>query len=383
MPHPFTPDELAARRAATIASMQTRGLSGLLMFHQVSMYHLTGYDTGGYAFFQCLFMHADGRVALLTRAPDLRQAQYTSDIEDIRIWVDRAGMNPADDLRDLLEEHGCRNATLGIEWDSHGLTAHHGRNIEAAMAGFCRLEDASVLVTELRAVKSPAELDCMRRAAELADVAYEAALDAAHPGAFDGDILAAMQASMFRGDGDFGGMDNIVGSGPGALLLRYHSGRRHLDPNDQLTLEFCGVYRRYHSGLMRTVAIGRADADQERMHAVCHEALTACMEALRPGHPVGEVYDGFDRVMTAAGMREHTYNACGYGLGAAYGPSWVDPPWFYQGNEVVAVPNMVFFPQVMLMNSDTQRAMTLGQTVLVTDNGCEALNRAPLELMVR
>ena len=85
------------------------------------------------------------------------------------------------------------------------------------------------------------------------------------------------------------------------------------------------------------------------------------MEALRPGHPVGEVYDGFDRVMTAAGMREHTYNACGYSLGAAYGPSWVDPPWFYQGNEVVAVPNMVFFPQVMLMNSDTQRAMTLGQ----------------------
>ena len=94
MPHPFTPDELAARRAATIASMQTRGLSGLLMFHQVSMYHLTGYDTGGYAFFQCLFMHADGRVALLTRAPDLRQAQYTSDIEDIRIWVDRGRYEP-------------------------------------------------------------------------------------------------------------------------------------------------------------------------------------------------------------------------------------------------------------------------------------------------
>ena len=379
----FTPEELAGRRDAAIARMQARGLDGLLMFHQVSMYYLTGYDTGGYAFFQCLYMGADGRLTLLTRAPDLRQARYTSVIDDIRIWVDRAGKNPADDVRDMLEDHGCRGATLGIEWDSHGLTAHHGRNIEAALEGFCRLEDASELVSGLRAVKSAAELDCLRRAAALADTAYEAALETACPGAFEGDILAAMQGSVFRGDGDYGGMEFIVGSGPGALMLRYYTGRRHLAEDDQLTLEFCGVYRRYHSGLMRTVLIGQVEPEHQHMYEVCREALAACMSALRPGRPVGEVYDAYARVFEQAGMREHGYNACGYGLGAAYGPSWVDPPWFYAGNEWLAEPNMAFFPQVMLMNSDTGRAMTLGHSVLVTADGCETLNRAPLELMVR
>src|SRR5215467_6142910 len=99
----FTREELAARCAKAIELMQKRGLDGILMFRQESMYYLTGYDTFGYVFFQCLFLDADGNFLLLTRAPDLRQAKHTSIIEDIRIWVDRPDANPALELRALLE----------------------------------------------------------------------------------------------------------------------------------------------------------------------------------------------------------------------------------------------------------------------------------------
>ncbi len=78
-----------------IKSLEHQGLDGLLMFHQESMYYLTGYDTFGFCFFQCLYLATDGSLALLTRAPDLRQAQHTSIIEDIRLWTDEAGANPA------------------------------------------------------------------------------------------------------------------------------------------------------------------------------------------------------------------------------------------------------------------------------------------------
>ncbi|HSE72961.1 MAG TPA: aminopeptidase P family N-terminal domain-containing protein, partial [Dongiaceae bacterium] len=91
----FPESELAARRERAVALMQRRGLDGLLMFRQESMYYLTGYDTFGYVFFQCLYLGADGRLMLLTRAPDLRQAQNTSDIKDIRIWIDAPHANPA------------------------------------------------------------------------------------------------------------------------------------------------------------------------------------------------------------------------------------------------------------------------------------------------
>ena len=64
----FTPDELAHRRARACAAMTEAGLDGLLMFRQESMYYLTGYDTFGFVFFQCLYLGVDGRMVLLTRS---------------------------------------------------------------------------------------------------------------------------------------------------------------------------------------------------------------------------------------------------------------------------------------------------------------------------
>src|SRR5436309_10990376 len=115
----FTGDEFAARRAKAIAAMSEAGLDGLLMFRQESMYYLTGYDTFGFVFFQCLYLGADGTLILLTRAPDLRQAQHTSTIADIRIWVDGDDAKPAMELRRILEERACGGKRLGIEWEAY------------------------------------------------------------------------------------------------------------------------------------------------------------------------------------------------------------------------------------------------------------------------
>ena len=84
----FSEEELAARRRRTYDTMAAAGLDGLLIFRQESMYYLTGYDTFGYVFFQCLYLGQNGAMTLLTRAPDLLQAQHTSVIEDIRISLD-------------------------------------------------------------------------------------------------------------------------------------------------------------------------------------------------------------------------------------------------------------------------------------------------------
>ena len=103
----FSEDELAVRRRRTIEALTAQGLEGLLCFRQESMYYLSGYDTFGYVFFQCLYLGADGTMTLLTRAPDVRVAAYTSVVEDIRMWVDAPDANPAEDLKAILDEHGC------------------------------------------------------------------------------------------------------------------------------------------------------------------------------------------------------------------------------------------------------------------------------------
>ncbi len=78
-----------------------------------------------------------------------------------------------------------------------------------------------------------------------------------------------------------------------------------------------------------------------RSTAACAEALAACKEALKPGRPM-----------------------------------------FYADNPVEIVPSMVFFLHMILMDSDHDLAMALGESVLVGEAGCERLSAAPLDLVV-
>lgn len=378
----FDRDEFAARKARTLSTMSEEGLDALLLFKQESMYWLTGYDSFGFCFFQCLLLTAHGDYVLLTRAPDLRQAQLTSIIEDIRIWEDREGADPARELRAVLEAKGLQGRRIGVEWDAPGLTAARGFALAAVLDGFAATVDASLLISRLRLRKSPAELAYVRKAAALADAALEAAIATARPGADEGTILARMHDAIFEAGGDYPANPFIIGSGREALLCRYHSGRRRLDAEDQLTLELAGVWRQYHACLMRTLLIGRPHGEHLRLFEICQEALLSCEERLRPGLRLGDVFDAHAATLDRYGLRPHRLNACGYSLGAVYAPSWMDWPMIYADNPVVLEPGMVFFIHIILADSNRGLAMSLGRTALVTDSAPEILSRLPLSVVL-
>jgi len=377
----FSEAELAERRKRTVAAMTADGLDGMLLFRQESMYYLTGYDTFGYVFFQCLYLGADGTMTLLTRAPDLRQAQNTSVIGDIRIWVDAPDAAPALELRAILEEHGCKGRRLGVEYESYGLTARNGKRLDAALDGFCTLIDASELISRLRVVKSAAEIAYARRAAELADDALDAAIEVAAPGISESDVLAAMQGAVFRGGGDYPGNPYIIGSADDALLCRTKSGRRTLTRNDQLNLEWAGTYLHYHAAMFRTLVFGELPDRQKRMYDVALEALLAVEDALRPGNIVGDAFQAHADVIDRAGMKEHRLNACGYSMGTTFQPNWMDWPMLYADNPVEIEPGMVYFCHMIIFDSEARLAMCLGESVLTTDGAAERLSRQPLDLI--
>lgn len=379
----FDAAEYAGRRTRLQAAIATAGLDGLLLFNPESHYWLTGYDTFGYCFFQCLVVTADDRITLLTRSADLRQARHTSTIEDIRVWVDGATAAPASELGAVLAELGLDGGRLGVEWQSHGLTAANGMALQAAMADFATLEDASLLVTRLRLVKSPAELAAVREAGRLGDLAFVAAMEHTRPGADEGDILAAMHDALFRAGGDYPGNPFIIGSGRDALLCRYRTGRRKLDPVDQLTLEWAGVWRHYHAAAMRTVVIGRPRPRHNALFAAAREALLAAEALLRPGRTVGEVFAAHATTLDQRGFGAHRLNACGYSLGAVFAPSWMDWPMAYADQPTPIEPGMVFFLHMILTDSDSETAMSLGRSSVVGEHGPECLSALPLELVVR
>jgi Xaa-Pro dipeptidase len=376
----FTSDEFATRLTQAGAALNQAGLDAVLLFAPESQFWLTGYDTFGFAMFQCMVLGADGRVDLLTRAPDLRQARYTSILSEdqIHIWTEIEGANPATELKQLLDARGLSGKRIGWETQTAGMTTWNGDLVRAAVPG---LIEASDVIRACRRVKSEAEIAMHRRAAALSDDALDAAIATTRAGAFEGDILATMQGAVFKGGGDYAGNEFIIGSGPGALLCRYYSGRRHLDAQDQLTLEWSGAYARYHAAMMRTLVVGTPGDSQKRMHAATVEAIEACEAAIRPGAPMGNVFDAHAKVFDAHGYQDARLQACGYGMGAVYNPIWVDFPMFYEGNPQIMQTGQVFFLHMVLMDSEAGLAMTLGHSVLVTDTGVERLSRSPLDLI--
>ena len=375
----FDAPEYALRKSRAIAAIKSEGLDALLMFAPESQYWICGYDTFGFALFQCLVFTAKGDLHLLTRNPDLRQARLTSTLSDaeIHIWGDVEGMNPAADLARLLSDLGV-SGRIGYEGQTAGLTDYNGQQIRALIPD---LVESTQIIRAQRRIKSNAEVDMHRRAAALSDDALDAGIAATRAGAFEGDILAAMQGAVFKGGGDYAGNEFIIGSGEGALLCRYFSGRRHLDPSDQLTLEWSGAYARYHAAMMRTVIVGQPSDSHKRMHAACAEALQACEVAIRPGKPMGDVFVAHAKVFDKHGFSHARLEACGYGMGAIYNPIWVDFPMFYEGNPLLMQANQVFFLHMILMDSDSGDAMTLGHSVLVKPDGIERLSRHGLGLI--
>lgn len=382
----FERSEHEARIAAARAELNRRGLSALLVFAQESHYYLTGFDTAGYVFFQVGIITADERpTVLLTRRPDLRQAQAASLYDDVRIWLNAEGARPAFDMKAILDELGLKGSRIGVEFATYGLTGANSREVESALAGFAEVVDASDIVRRLRLVKSPAELAYIRRAGELADAAVTAMVGATRPGVLDSVPTAAGVAAMLEGGGDMPAGGPLVNSGPRALYGRGVAGPRRLDETDQLMIELGASYCRYNVCIEHTVVLGRVDPRQKAQHDVACEAMEQVLEAARPGRELGTLDDIHRKVLDSAGFGQERFAACGYALGCTFRPTWMDvPPMIYSGNPLIMEPGMVFFVHIMIPDTRTGLAAGVGQTFALREKGApELFSSLPLRLFTQ
>lgn len=376
----FSEAEFRDRRNRALELMKRENLDGFLMTKQESLYYFTGYDTFGYVFFQAMYFHNDGSMRLITRIPDLRQALYTSVLEqkDVLIRSDEATSNPVSLVPKVLKDFGINSPSkrIGYEPNSCTLTLQIGKLLEESVQGVCTLVDHSNLFTaELRILKSENEMRKVRKAAYLADFALVRALKLAKPGAYEGDLWREVVGTVYEGGGDDPANENILVSGNKAVLTRYSTGKDKIDR--QLTLEYAAAYKHYHVCLMRTIPIGGITKLARQMHQVNVMQMKAAMEALRPGRPMGDVFEAYARVADENGFRDQRFNSCGYSLGATFAPTWMDYPMFVRGQSVIIKPGMVFFIHIILMDKATDTASSVGQTCEVKEDGCVSLSKLP------
>jgi Xaa-Pro dipeptidase len=381
---PFTREEHLDRQARLRHRLVETGFDAMLVFAQESHFWLTGYDTGGYVFFQCAVVTADDRpIVLLTRRPDLLQARQTSTIEDIRIWWDAEDANPARDLKAILEELGLNGKRVAVELNTHGLTGWNLWRLQKTLDGFCTLDDDDHMIRRMRLVKSPAELVYVRKAAAILDRSLDAVIAASRPGILDSELKAVYLKTTLEAGCDMPPNAPLFNSGPRAVYGRGVSEPRRIEAQDQILVEYPVAYRRYNVKTEWTILFGTPDPRQIRMYDAARSTLDRMTAIARPGTTLGAIFDVHAQGLDDAGFKAHRYGATGYSVGCTFAPTSMDvPPMIYSGNPTLCAPGMTLFYHVMIGDSDTGFAMGVGHTLLVTEGAPEVLTGLPDRLTV-
>ena len=384
MPAPFDRAEYAARLRKTRDAMRAAGLDVLLVFHQEHMFYLAGYDQIGYWVYQVLIVPAaDEPMTAIVRKVDELLVRAGGIVDDVRVWLDDATRDPAQQTAEVLAERGLlRHRRIGVERKSHALLPHYYDLLRDALQEAEQV-DASDLVTELRLIKSSAEIACMRRAGEVMDAGVEAAWATLRPGARECDVHAAVAAAMYRAGGEHPSVAPPMGTGPRTLTQTHGAATtREIQAGDPFLLEVGGCFRRYHAVCMRTASLGAPGARMRSMLDAIREATDAGLAAIKPGARTADVARLVHDAMAERGYSRRGQHV-GYGIGLGYPPTWIDNLRIKETDPHVLQEGMTFLFHSGVLAPEGTFYVALGDPILVTAGGNERLTRLSRELEVR
>jgi Xaa-Pro dipeptidase len=374
MPHgPFTASEYATRIAAVGEAMRERGFDALLVTSPENIFYLTGLNHQGYFAFTALVLKAEGDCLLVTRAMERHTlAAQVSGCEHV-LFDD--GEDPAEAVARAIHASGLEHGRIGVEKDKMSFPIRVWEDV-VARTPRAQWEDGADLVDDVRTIKSPAEIACIRQAAAISSHAMRSGIDAAGVGVNEREVAAEVYRSMVASGGEYPAHAPLIRTGD--RLLQEHTTWRDrvLRAGDVLFMELSGCAHRYHAPLTRMVYVGHAPEGADAAAEIVIAGLNAICDALRPGVLTGQVYAVWKAVVDEA-LGHHGYHRhhCGYVTGIGFPPSWAGggvPVGIRPGNDIEIRPGMIFHLLPWLLGQGPID-YAVSDTVLVTEAGTELL----------
>ncbi len=229
------------------------------------------------------------------------------------------------------------------------------------------------LVEELRAVKSPDEVEAIRAAAALSDRAMAALVEALRPGVSERDLALEAEFLMRRAGAEAVAFDLIIASGPNSALPHAQPGDRALASGDLVVMDIGARVRGYCSDMTRTYAVGKASPRAREIYRIVYQAQREAAAAVRPGAVCGELDRLARSVIENAGFAEYFGHGLGHGVGIEVHEA---PRLGRNGERILTVGNVVTVePGIYLPETGGVR---LEDLLAVTEDGAETLTRSPM-----
>lgn len=381
----FTPAEYADRTARVRHGLREQGVDVAVVLAPDSQFWLCGLESfiSG-VLTQALIIPAadDSETVLLMWDADLPIAHDTARSD--RILSYRFGVDdPVALIGAEVRAAVGTSAVVGLDAGSRAVPHSLGLRLRDALAP-ASVVDCSGLLGQARQVKSAAELDCLRRAGAFASLGLDAAAEHARPGITERQLAAEIEYAMRRAGSDYPSIPTELSSGRRSAQVHATPSHRVLEAGDLVHVEIGGVERRYNAVGLQTLHVGGAAAPVRGRHLydVARACLEAGLDAARPGTPAADVEAPALELLRKHGVGDGFAMRFGYGVGAGYPPTWLDPFAITRTSADVLLPGTAFVLHACLLDEQAEVGVLVGGTYAMTEHGLEMLSGAgPVDLV--
>lgn len=330
-----------------------------------NMRWLAGYSGEG-----CLFVSDKVKVIITDFRYVEQAAKQAPDWMCIRTGGSMSGTSEADIIKNLCDEHNI--SRLCVETDFVTYDAYMALQNKLTAVELFSLNQ---LAQKLRKVKDDYEIECIRKAATIADEAFKNLLTMVHAGMTEKQVARMLEDEMLRLGSERAAFPTISASGPNGSLPHAIPSDRAIEEGDLLTLDFGARVNGYVSDMTRTIGFGKISPELRELYERVKTAQQMAVNAIRPGMRGSEV----DKI--ARDYLEERYpGAFGHSLGHGVGLQVHEYPRLSTASDdILAVGNAVTVePGVYIPGLGGCR---IEDTVIVTEDGCLNTMTATKELV--
>ena len=241
------------------------------------------------------------------------------------------------------------------------------------------VKDCSPLIWDLRKIKSPAEIEHLRIAAQIGVKAHIAVMKATRPGASEKELAALFEYVCKREKAQDLAFYVILMSGPNHAFGHYHKHDRILENGDFIILDAGPDYSYYHADISSTFpANGKFSPKQKKIYEMSYGIRKTCLDNYRPGIKFRDVGEKVKQFLVKNGYDEEDPKFKGLirygGYNHSIGMATHDPMGTFAGPDEVLRPGFVFACDINLPYPDQEMGIRLEDTIVITENGYENLS---------
>jgi ectoine hydrolase len=387
VPLPFDRTEYARRLARIRRDMAKRDIGLLIVTDIANQHYLTGYD--GWSFYTpqvVLVPIEDEEPVWAGRLMDSAGGRLTAWMRPENVvgfpdrYVQQDDRHPMDWIAQHIVERGWGRRRIAVELEAYYYSPKAHARLTAGLPD-AAIGDAGLLVNWARAVKSPAEIAYLRKAARLAEGTMRAAYDVIAPGVRECDAIARIYAAQMGGHPDFAGditaLPPTILAGENASAPHLMWSERRFAADETVALELAGACRHYTAGLARTLQLGRPGPKVLDTAKAVLEGMDAVLATIRPGVTGEDVEAAWRAVIARRGLKKES--RIGYSIGLGYPPDWGEHTIsLRQGDRSVLEPGNVLH-SILGMWMDGW-GIEVSETILLTEHGNETVTLFPREV---